>query len=552
MVGPSGRGAPSDVDTCESLAIGPFSVTAYRVEKNYRRYVDSVWKPGREMCTPEEIRMWFAHFLTQQVIIAEARRQGYGERKEVLAEVGRMEWHMLSQPEGPLYEQLYAGIPAADFDPGVFYENSKTLYDVQILRLPKYAPVAATVDLHPADGSPADRARWVAVVRESGQAECFEGQIAWPFEPFEELVPVLEKAGPGPWQEIVTSDAILFFQVREIRAAPRPPLEVIKPVIAQIARHHAERQVQLARRGQMLQAVQFSFDWAAAEKVLGCLKETKPDPLQPLSPGMFPDQQTASLGSFRQNDSLQVVTTADYVRYYNDLYLRRIPVTTLDIYSDVQALVVARLDCAEARAKGLAEQSKFREDRENYRNYLALDAFEKERLRPKLNVTDDQVAQYYRDHRADFTHPSRIAGLLVTFAREADALAFVQSSIAGEIARKPERASALTPIILTPNAGVPGLDHLTALIFSHGAPPVIGPFFRDGSYQVWVYQETIDSDCTPLADVAPSIRARLENPLLEQYETELARTISRGIKIEDRIDYKKYGLTEPVVKPWNG
>ncbi|MDD2765570.1 MAG: hypothetical protein PHE83_16530 [Opitutaceae bacterium] len=494
---------------------------------------------------------WFARFLAQQVIIAHALQEGFGERTEVRAEVERMERHMLTQPGGPFYERLYAteipSLPAMD----ALYERVKCIYDVEILRLPKDTSVAAQIDNTFQRESSVEFEHLLQAAKGSRQAKFFDGSIAWPFESFEEIAATIEQASPCCWQRVTTADDLLFYYVRQVRSASLPPLDRIGPSLAQIARFTNERLVQRKRQSKVLHDAGFAFDWEAADQVVHRLLALKPDPLLPLSLDAMPDLQAMPVGWLSKDAAKQSVTVAEYVDYYNSLFVRRLPHKAVDIYEYVRSLIVARQDYDDARAMGIHLQAKFSEDRENYRNSLALELYEKERIRPRLDVTDDNVALFYREHSDTFTHPSRIEGIIVTFDQIGDAQTFARSVASRAPVQPPSNARSTKEVMLTKASEIPDMKYLSALVFFGATAPVLGPFSVGDAFSVWVYKKTHDFETQPLAAVARVIRTQLEQPLLEKYEADLAGELARRTMVEDHIDYSKYGISEMLLKPWS-
>ena len=90
------------------------------------------------------------------------------------------------------------------------------------------------------------------------------------------------------------------------------------------------------------------------------------------------------LASYRDKQAREWITVADFIDYHNQRYIRTpLAPFAFDLLREVRAMVVARQDCVDAQAAGIDRQPKYLQDRANFRNYLALDLYEKECLRPK-------------------------------------------------------------------------------------------------------------------------------------------------------------------------
>jgi len=544
------HGQPAEVDTSAALVIGTYTLSGYRVDKNYQRNLGyQAHETGG--VSPEKARAWFTHFLAEQVIIAQALQEGYGERPEVTREVRHMEHHMLTQFAGPFYEHLYATESAALPALSAAAANRLNSFDMEILRVPKQAPVAEKLNqilfLKPPDDLESD----MIALSGSGQAECFSGNIEWPFMPFEEIAEVVGSASPGQWQKVDGGDTVLAFRVRRIRALVSPPGAPLVSPPPELMTHLAQRSVQKKRQNQILRDAGLTFDWPAAQRWTEQLGRQKPDPLLPIAPAAAAEMLMVPIASYHDGGLIKKITIADYISYYNDLYLRRLPRMALDIFSAVQSMIVAERDDRDARALGLDRQPKFSEDRRNFRDQLALELYVKERVRPELGVSDEEVARYYSANLSQFIRPTRIEGSIVTFGTIGDAVAFAQAPDAEKRVALAKSAQNKKSLILTPTTELSALEFLPGLVFSSQAPRVLGPFPNADAFAVWVFERVVDSETRPLQAVSKEIRTKLEQPRLESYEAELARKLSRGMVVEDKIAYTKYGVDGGVIKPWS-
>ncbi len=522
------------INTDPVLSIGEFTISSYRVDKNYRRFAQDVNQPT----SAAELSARFSRFLNQQVIIHEALKSGYGDRTEVVEEVQRMERHMLTQFEGPLYAGLYARSKTAEPDWNELYRLIQQGYNARVVRLPASAPLAADPSLFAAVRD--DWSHALPRLRISGQAEVYEGVLAWPFQPFARLGDAIMEAKPGSWQQAREGDDLFFYQVLDLVSNNPPSLDSVRPELVVAWQRANKQRIQTERQTTVLHHCQFAFDWTTADRLTMELQMERQSSAELLA---------LPLASYRLQDRPAIVTVQDYLDYEGARYVRsRLPAGPLGIFSETRKLVTAKFDWQEAVDTGVDREPQFTEDRENYRNYLALDLYEKERLRPQLGITVATIERHYREHAENYSRPTRVSGHLLRFAREADARGLIEHPERPDLATRARSAVVLT---LSADSAVPGLDFLPALaLASVGTKPAVGPFFLDGAYVVWTPEQVLARETPPLEAVMPAIRSQLEQPLLEQREALLARELVRGLKVQDRIDYGSYGLVPVPEKPW--
>ncbi|HEY8993489.1 MAG TPA: peptidylprolyl isomerase [Lacunisphaera sp.] len=544
------HGSTADIDTTDALVIGTHHVSAYRVEKSYRRFAASKGASPAGGLRAEVTRAWLDRFLIDQVLTAQALKEGYGERSEVTGEVRRMERNMLTQFSGPFYEHLRSAAASqpAPIAPASLRQSG---FDVEILRAPIDAPIARQIRDGFGSGASPDQEPDLLAIDASGQAEHFSGSIAWPFEPFEEIAEVIGSAPVGQWQKFSTEDAVLIFRVRSVQPMAIPPADQAEPS-AELAQFLDQRRIQKERQRRIVRESGLTLDWPAVQRWVDRLVSSHPDPLLPLDQATAAEMLKTTLASFRNGKTSQTVTVADYISHYNDLYMRRLPRNPLDVLDAIRTMIVAQRDVDEAREIGIDRELKFSEDRRNYRDLLALDLYVKERVRPALGVSDDDVRRFYEANKPAFARPTRVEGTLLTFSTVGEALALAKVAPDSAEGRDiSNRAKDRKVLVLTPTSEVPALSFLPNLVFSGQPGPLAGPFQIDGAFAVWVFGRVLDSETRPLAEVSQEIRAKLEEPRLERQKAELARKLSPDFPVEDKVAYKKYGVDEPVTKPWS-
>lgn len=542
--------ATAEIDTRDALVIGAYKVSAYRVEKSYRRSF-GLLHPTSPAPDSISIRTWFEQFLIDQVLTAQALATGYGNRPEVVSEVKHMEQHMLTQLAGPYYDYLYNSSSSSSIESAPPSLCEQRTFNLEVLRIPKDAPVAPEVRrLLQLEWSDSHESEWSAV-ENSGQVEYFSGLARWPFEPFEEIEDTICRAPLGHWRQIEARTTLVVFRIRNAGMPIEPSTARLGPLPVDQREHLARRRIEKIHRDQILQDARLTFDWEAAEYLTKQLIARHPDPLQPLDVKILETVRIGPLATYRDTGTERKIAVVDYINYFTRQYIRHFPRNAYEVYTMAQSMVVGERDERDARRLGIDSEPKFVEDRRNYRDALALDLYVKERVRPALGVTEEDIQRYYTVNRTTFVRPARIEGGLITFRDAEQAVAFLKATDPATKQTTLEHATHRQTLVLSRGEPFPEIGVLPDLAFSPHAPPKIGPLSASGGFVVWISHRTIESETIPLPAASGEIRARLEQPLLQRYEAELARKLCRDLSVSDQIDYKKFGVGEPVVKPWS-
>src|SRR5271157_268740 len=86
---------------------------------------------------------------------------------------------------------------------------------------------------------------------------------------------------------------------------------------------------------------------------------------------------------------------SNWRKYYNNLFMRRLPASITQVRLSAEDLAVEELDCAEAYQRGIDKMPQFLEDRRNFWYASALDAFEKEQIRPSEVIDESSISSYF-------------------------------------------------------------------------------------------------------------------------------------------------------------
>jgi hypothetical protein len=519
-----------------ALTIGSLEVSEACVNMNFRKFV----KTNPSTLNADQIHVWVQGFVQRQIVTAEAINEGYGQRPEVAAALQQMEEHMLTDSDGPLYRMLLRE-NLKPCSPDEVYARQETTYQMELMGVPISAPVHAMVSRLIGSSAPGADARVADQMRRSGQVEYLQGPFVWPFDPGEAASEAICNAPVGRWQTIDDRDYTVLFRVASKGTTPRPPREKVEGVLERIANHCALQDLRHRRESDLLTLGSLGFDWDAAEAIVVNLRAAKPEAASELTPkmlGLLADRPVAHLEG---QEGRQVVTIADFAQYYNSLFIRKLPERAIDIYDFVKDILMFRRDLREARRLGLDTRRDFVEHKENYRNELILNLYEKEQVRPKLGVGSGAVADYYNSHREEYERPTRISGRVYTFDGLTEATAFAKAAMASPMEAL-RSALNFEPLVATPETSYPGVRPLSHIIFSPAKPKVVGPLTKGSQWVVWAYERTLEATEIPFANVEQQILYRLQQPLIGPFEKGLARSLSEKLPVDNRISEDRLRL----------
>ncbi|PTY07904.1 hypothetical protein DB347_06655 [Opitutaceae bacterium EW11] len=522
-----------DAAVALAFQVGNHRVSPYQLEKYFRRFTEAETRQNGAAPSPERLQTWLNLFLSQHVVIADAYALGFGERADVRRTVETMERHMLTMSHGPYYQSLYAQSPLTSQRVENLYAQSGAVVNALIVRFPNRGAAEAALGADFAAQSAEEKR--LRLVRSATAADVVarDGPLGWPFEPFPELADVLagakssETLGPLPADQGVYAIHVRSAQRRTL-PSPQPA-----PGFASYAQRYEERRAVLRRRGQVLQAAQFTADPAAAAKLLEGVKK------HPASDARISSEVAAGvdapLARYRDGDVLREVTAAGFAAYFNDQYLRPLPGSPQDLIELVKDQVVAEFDLKEAHRAGIDQTQQFLQDREGFTHFQVLDSYEKEKLLPTLPVAEAEIERYYREHPAEFARVTRVQ---VRLARSS-----------GNEPPPPEAAGSLMEI--ERDQPMPGLENLHEVIFALPEHQSLGPLPTAHGMVRIRKEKNLATGTTPLANVARQIAAKLQRQRLDEKERELAVELSRRYPIIDKIDYRKLGLSDASAAPWS-
>jgi hypothetical protein len=381
----------------------------------------------------------------------------------------------------------------------------------------------------------------------------FDGPLAWPFPGFETAGDQIESAPLGEWTEARANDGSWFLikvRTREVRP-PLPAGAAAETLVARIG--NLQRGLNQARhRASVLEKIGMAFDWQVGLELVRRI-ERAPSPENTITPRLIAGCDERLLAKYVAGDAARTVSVASFAKAFNDQLIRRLPASGFELYMMVGDYLTEEVDFEAACALGFRDRAKFREDRENFRNYQALDLFEQERIRPMLEITEAEIAAYYHQRVAEFSVADQVVGQLFVFGDIRAAVDFLRQSREAPFPpdQLPAGAGRSEPLVIASATGLPGWSGPMGELFALRNERSAGPYFKGKEIAVWVRREIRRERRLPLSEVAAQIRTRMETERLPAFEAKLAREWSGDLAIADHIDYGGYGAGPELTKPWD-
>lgn len=357
------------------LRVGDHEVTEYTVRRSFDRHFAGSGEP--------DAAAWFEGYLARQVLVAEALRTGRSQRAFVLDEVERMERHMLTQVDGPLYDRLCADAISEDLALQATYEESAWLFDATWIWFADDQALKRALgeDFEIlADGERVTRL--LAVVKAQPESAGM-GSLCWPFLDFGASLPSIGRNCAGKVFSFDSGSGFHVVHVREARRGDLQPFAVAKDSFVQAWTFLSRRSLQASRKARLLREAGFALNVEVGRRVLAAVAGMGAD--FRLDPALRAALQSEILVRLSPGSGLPS-TAGDFIRHLERQFVRMKPASLAELAAQCGDMVLQELDHREALRLGLHLDVRFCADRLNYRNALALQVYEDEVLAPRLHA----------------------------------------------------------------------------------------------------------------------------------------------------------------------
>lgn len=524
---------PVPIDQRIALGIGTHKVSHYIIDKYYNRSISSLAQKSEE-ARVQASKGWLELFLARQVVIAHAASLGFADRSEVRDVVGNMERHMLTQSRGPYYEAIYSPPVVTKERLHACYQKSDVRRQISIVRFDNGALAANLLGADFSSQNTEGKLRLISAISGELGVTFHKGTMSWPFEPFIEIEDLLSNATVGEWLE--HRDSLLGTYYAFIHAdldQPQPKFTDHQVQLELIISEVDRRTFLRRHRARCLATAEFRLQLPVAQRLLKGL-QSLPWMTTHISKDQFEEFGEETLFQYRIDGTLVVISAEQYREYLNRLFIRKAPTDLATLSASAKDMVVENYDLNAALASGIHRTPQFSEDRHGFRHLQILDYYEKTCLLTATTPNAEEIVQYYNDHPAEFRRIVSVRGRLFTgTAAEQNGLEVVET------------------IDITLDNAPAGFEGMVSFILRSPLGTRFGPVQRGKEFVSFIKDEDLKIGDVPLEEASGQIKADLQRQRLDQRVLQLARGLAKDFKIQDHIDYTRYGLTAAeVAVPW--
>lgn len=376
---------PAAVDLRPAVKVGRDEVSRYLAFKFYRRYCGALQAREKRNPSETETRRWWDTFVAQQVIISHLEAQGYERRPDVRAAVDTMERHML----GLLGAAAETAAPSfSDADWAGAYSALGIRVDFICAEFPD-ASIGNRLLGTDFDSLPLrDQTERIMGAEGREGTTLFEGARMWPYSPLVQISERIATAQAGPWLRISEPGDPTLYLLRLRNRYERDPgwTGPGREAFGKEWRYVAQATAALRRRRRLLHQAAFAVDLHLAQRLCDATAGHMTDHMQIPAAAIGPIADRA-LCAYNLSTHRQVVSVADFARYYNAQYLRSAIRNNTEVAELARDLAMEAFNVEIARARAFDRTPQFVQDRLGFRRAQMLAAYERESLLPALEIS---------------------------------------------------------------------------------------------------------------------------------------------------------------------
>jgi len=325
-------------------------------------------------------------------------------------------------------------------------------------------------------------------------------------------------------------------------ARPGADFETMRPALAKHLRDQHRQRVVQARRMEILSAARLVVVNDSAEQVVQRLQETT-SPEAQIPPSCLAAYADRGLATYWVDGHATDLTVEGWREQFNRQFFRRVPTDVSSLKTSIEEMVCLECDYREACLRGLDRTPQFIEDRRNFLYQQVLDLFERERLRPQIEISWAELTEHYRRNVNDYQRPVRARGRILRFATIPEAENWLRNH--SECAD-----DAGEPFVVSREHPLPGVaPTMTEMLLRMPNGRTLGPIPMVSAVLVFQKQAS-ETEPVPLEAAADAIRETLARPRLEALERRLAHEWAGRHEVVDNLRFADFGIPEPAAKPW--
>jgi len=522
---------PARIDLSPALTIGDITTSRYVVDKNYNLF--AAGHPGSK---PDETAIWFRHFIAQSYIKSLLSAQGWENRPEVSLRVDRMTRYILTRPEGPYYQSLDQSAGPAPAPNPELKEATRQIFDALLVRFGNAADAASLRGREPSGFE--GRLRSFVLQHPASEIDFHDGEIIWPYHPFEEIDSDLRTAAVGTWSGPLTRDSgVYFILVRGKRTGALQPVVESETEFRRYLSDLRKLRVMRAHRSAVLHAAGFAIDEATFAQIYSKMIATH---LRTLDDSLA-DEKIASYQSGGIRQPISVRQVRDHVQ---DQVMRREPQDAAGLRECVEDVVIENADLQAALALGFAATPKFQQDRQNFAWNQILALYETSELRPRLHLDRETLRAYFTQNKEQFRTAIEAIGTIYLYDTLAQAAEARSSTPRNEMSlgRGAQKVISLWTIHRGDRDLFDNVPNSVLLGLKDGE--WCGPFPFSGKSGIFV-KHSGKEDVPAFESIETRVAAVAERAQLDELELREFMQRPAAPRVTIALDFSDYGIVDP-------
>ncbi len=233
------------------------------------------------------------------------------------------------------------------------------------------------------------------------------------------------------------------------------------------------------------------------------------------------DIASSILARYIFNGASQQLSAIDFVQDFQQGIARMAPRDVKSLGEQIEDIVIAKYDLAEASRLGLDQTPQFLEDRHNFALNQALALYEKEVLSKQVAISPDALAAWYRANHQRYASPLEVTGALFVFADQESARRGMAAGLGvKDRGSVPGALEVIDPVEIRRDGPLLFPDVPYPFLASAPSGGSYGPFGYAGKYAVFLKRTTGELAPVPLERIQDQVRRDLLREKLDALELE--------------------------------
>ncbi len=388
-----------------ALSVGEVSVTIQQYAYLYANYVKEYKDRNGSPPPADSIAAWEDALKDRLFLLADATKKGYADDHLVNRIVGRAEITMLVQPQGLLYEEVVVKqVTVTEADVTEAYERKAYGYEIRYIDTTEEITQLAF-----------DRAYNAGLSAGTAQTKTHP----WPFRrhyTYRRYIISLQAGQVS--QPLKTDNGFRIIRIDAVKPAIRKSLEEMAPSLRTSLEHYEELRIRDEYEETIHRTAHTVIATDAVALFAGRLGKNE---TAAVDTAAVCDILDLALATYVRNEVPVRITVADFLDYYNNLFMRKRLADVAVVIAYLREMVFEVFAYADAVARGLNTTEQFILDKWNYTNMVMLGEYEKREIDPRVIVPDSDCRAYYDAHRDRLVDGEIAVADILTFESRTDA-----------------------------------------------------------------------------------------------------------------------------------